>query len=74
MLYDHDLIKGQMGSLQIFDNTNYPMTLDPTKPYTSADSEMAYEILGLRDAKEDKPMMEFDCIMYHFPMERTCPL
>mmetsp|Transcript_23187 Transcript_23187/g.22683 ORF Transcript_23187/g.22683 Transcript_23187/m.22683 type:complete len:174 (-) Transcript_23187:90-611(-) len=74
MFYDHDFIKGVMGSFQILDLTNYPMTLDPTIKYTHTNEPPVNQVLGLRDTKDKKPMMEFDLIMYHYPIERTCPL
>jgi hypothetical protein len=37
MHFDHDVYMGKMGNLKIFDNTNYPKTLDPTIKYQEGD-------------------------------------
>lgn len=37
MFFDHDMYQGSMGDFKIFDHTNYPNTLDPTREYTKQD-------------------------------------
>lgn len=31
MCYDHDIIKGEFSNARVYDLTNHPQTLDPTK-------------------------------------------
>lgn len=74
MHYDHDFFKGEMGNLQIFDNTNYPKTLDPLRTYTQNDEIVSQEILGLRNDQMAGSLLQFECLMYHDPVEKLCPL
>ena len=32
-LFDHDVFDGNIGNFRIFDNTNYPKTLDPHRSF-----------------------------------------
>ena len=61
MYYDHDLYRGSIGDFRIYDNTNYPLTLDPSKIYCQKEYPQ-HEILGLRNEKgHDQQILEFEC-------------
>jgi hypothetical protein len=59
---------------EIIDHTNYPHTLDPNKVYKESDEIMENKILERRSNNGQQNMMEMSILMFHFPMERTCPL
>ena len=56
MFYDHDVIDGTFGNVKVYDLTDYPHTLDPTKvekaSLRSFDNLKRQEIIGLRVANK----------------------
>ena len=40
MFYDHDIFEGEMGDFKIYDHTNFPNTLDPTRVYQKEEKMM----------------------------------
>ena len=49
MCYDHDEYKGQIGDFRLMDNTNNPLTLDPTRLYDKDKEYPSHEIIGPRN-------------------------
>jgi hypothetical protein len=49
---DHDVIDGQLANFRIFDNTNYPNTLNPYKQYTPSDKVKDNIILEFKTRKQ----------------------
>ena len=45
---DHDNLSGHIGNFRIFDNTNYPKTLDPSKQYSTQDKTYNNLIIGFK--------------------------
>lgn len=74
MLFDHDTHQLTMQTLELLDHTLYPNTLDPTMQYP-ADANMESNKILMRKPSPSKSqnMMEMEILMFHFPMERTCP-
>ncbi len=66
---DHEEIKGAVGDIRMFDNTNYPLTIDPNKIYDSTHSYPNHEILGPRNDCESDKILEFECIMFTRPLD-----
>jgi hypothetical protein len=73
---DHNKIGIKIHTMKIEDHTNYPKTLNPTIPRTGDDIEINKLILGREEVKgeEDNNMMEISMLLFHFPLERNCPL
>ena len=74
MHFDHDRHRVKMYRLEITDHSNYPHTLDPAKVYKEGDEIKEQKILTRRSNHGNQNMMEMSVLMFHFPMERTCPL
>lgn len=70
MFQDHDAISGSIGNLRVLDNTNYPHTHDVEKVFTKSDEKTSQFIIGFT---EDKDAVKFKMIIYHNPLDFTCP-
>ena len=57
----------------MYDNTNFPLTVDPRKHYTQKDYPQ-HEILGLRTEFNKDEVLKFKIMMFHDPpTEKRCP-
>ena len=74
MMFDHDTHALVMQTLEVIDHTQYPNTLDPTVEYAH-DAPMKSQRILTRKPMPSKSqnMLEMQILMFHFPMERTCP-
>ena len=74
MMFDHDEHSLVMQTLEVLDHTQYPNTLDPTVEYAGDAHMEAHKILTRKPMpSKSKNMLEMQILMFHFPMERTCP-
>ena len=74
MFFDHDTHHLSIQTLEILDHTQYPHTLDPSKVYSRDAHLEASKILTRKNlASKSQNMLDMAIMMYHFPMERTCP-
>ena len=84
MFFDHDTHHLIMRTLEVLDHTQYPNTLDPKKTYNRDHHISSNKILmrkssmsstsDLRSsASSNNNMFDMQMLMFHFPMERTCP-
>ena len=53
MMYDHDIMEGNFGKVKLFDLTNYPHTIIPSKVDKASLHKLSNlvkrEIIGIRD-------------------------
>jgi hypothetical protein len=74
MFFDHDTHHLSIQTMEILDHTQYPHTLDPSKVYSRDAHVEASKILTRKNpASKGQNMLDMAILMYHFPMERTCP-
>jgi hypothetical protein len=71
--YDHDEMKGSIQDIRMFDNTNYPMTLDPNILYNKDCTFPNHEILGPRTDIKSENLINFEIIQFHRPLKNDCP-
>lgn len=73
--FDHDEFKGSIADIRMFDNTNYPLTIDPNKVYATSHTYPNHEILGPRidGGHHFEKILLFECIMFTKPLENDCP-
>jgi len=63
--------------MNIIDHSNYPKTRSPKDPQPSGDHiEIKKLIMGREESpgSENQNMMEMSILLFHFPLERNCPL
>ena len=68
---DCDKIKIEVMNLQIYDNSNYPDTLDPNKEYTKDAEIVIDEILGVNEP-DSNPMLRLELVLFTYPEETGC--
>lgn len=71
--HDHEDIKGAIGDIRIYDNSNYPMTIDPNKMYNTSHAYPNHEIMGPRNDFDDLEIMKFECTLFSNPLHNACP-
>lgn len=69
---DHDKLTGKLGNFRVYDNTNYPRTLDPYKNYSQMENTPQNQIIGFKKPVGDA--MEFDFTLFHYPLDLSCPI
>ena len=57
----------------MFDNTNYPWTIDPNLLYNPNFTFPNDEILGIRSDLKSENLMNFEIIQFHRPLNNDCP-
>ena len=71
---DHDQINLRVCNLQVFDNTCYPDTLNPSEQYSTETQIVNREIVGLNTNRElsDEKMLNLTCYLLQYPTEAQC--
>jgi hypothetical protein len=65
---DCDQVNAELKNFLVYDNVNYPNTLDPHKQYSSHDELVTQEILGVNHELTDgKPMLQLELYAFTYP-------
>ena len=71
---DYSQIDVKIQNVQLFDNTQYPNTLDPSLQYGASDEIYRDQILGLdeKQVRQHGNMLDLTVVLFDFPNEDRC--